>query len=578
MKQLPCLAEPIYRTMYYSINAHLFSFIINRAHCFTWYKRVASCKRLAILAILTITTINCFGKSNVKYWIQFKNKSGTEFSIEKPHEFLSHRAITRREAQHIQITEEDLPVSKIYIDSLLNYDIDILGTSKWLNGAIISTESDFDISKLINLNFVDTIELTYEALQTRSTTGKFDDLPASETEICNESSCQLALHNGQLLHEDGYTGRGMLIAVIDGGFKGVENLPSFARLRDENRIIAQRDFVDPSTKNRWSDNHGMQVLSILTGRIPNTYIGSAPDASYILCKTEDEKSEYPVEADYWILAAEYADSFGVDIINTSLGYSDFQNSSMSYTYDKLDGHTLRISRAANIAATKGILVVNSAGNSRKGSSKKILAPADAENVITVGSVNTDSTHTDYSAFGPNAIGAIKPNVMSIGYQTALQSPNGNLAYANGTSYATPIISGLAACLWQALPTKTAFEIKELIEKSSNNVSAPDTIVGFGIPDFWKAYTSSTYTKNKLTAEPSITIYPNPATDYVIISSTINNEFQIKLSTIDGKIVTPNTHSINNNSFYLSTSHLPKGIYILQLYSTSQRWSRKLIIE
>lgn len=422
------------------------------------------------------------------------------------------------------------------------------------------------------------MELTYQTLQLRSTSHKFDELPAIDPELCKESFYQLALHNGQLLHDQGYTGKDLYIAIIDGGFNGTNDLPVFSAIRAEKRIIAQRNFVSPSNTINWTDNHGMQVFSVLGGYLYNEYRGSAPDASYILCKTEDETSEFPVEADYWILAAEYADSIGADIINTSLGYCSFQNSSMNYQYKDLDGRTLRISKAADIAATKGMLIVNSAGNIGKENSQKILAPADAENIISVGSVNTDSTHTNYSSYGPNATGAIKPNVMSVGYQTAVQAPNGNIAFANGTSYATPIISGLAACLWQALPTKTAIEIKELIEASSNKASSPDTILGYGIPDFWKAYNSAIYNGTLVKNEPIVSVYPNPATDYVIITNSINAKWLFNLRNMRGEIVPTKARPLNNNSLYLPTSHLPTGIYILQLNSTNHQWSRMLIIE
>ena len=291
---------------------------------------------------------------------------------------------------------------------------------------------------------------------------------------------------GDRLHDLNLRGKDITIAVLDGGFQNADRLQCFANTR----IVGERDFVSPSTKERLYGgiDHGTKVLSVLAAEAPEVMIGTAPDANYWLLRCEDSCTEMPIEEDYWTMAAEFADSVGVDIINSSLGYNEYDNRMGSYHIQDLNGKTAMISRSASLLAQKGIILCNSAGNSGMGSWKKITVPADAFDIITVGAINQEGTNAPFSSIGPTQDGRVKPDVVALGSGTTLISGRGTLIHDMGTSFSTPIVCGLVACLWQSLREKTALEIIDLVRESCSQYETPDNIFGFGLPDFWKAYT------------------------------------------------------------------------------------------
>ena len=290
--------------------------------------------------------------------------------------------------------------------------------------------------------------------------------------------------NGIKMHEKGFRGKGMMIAVFDGGFMNADKIPALHNIQ----LAGVKDFVVPKSDNVFQEmEHGTMVLSTMASHSPNNYIGVAPEAQYLLVRCEDERTESLAEEDYWAEAAEYADSVGVDVINSSLGYHAFDDEKTNHTYSEQDGETALISHTASMCADKGIICVNSAGNDGMGTWKKINFPADAKDILTVGSINEQGMNAAFSAVGPTADGRIKPDVMAYGSPTSVITGRGSIINDNGTSFSSPLIAGMLACLWQALPRKTAKQIIKLVKLASNNQQHPDNVFGYGVPDFWKAY-------------------------------------------------------------------------------------------
>jgi subtilisin family serine protease len=295
---------------------------------------------------------------------------------------------------------------------------------------------------------------------------------------------QIEMLNGHRLHNIGYRGKGITIAILDGGFMNADQIPAFQHAN----IEGAKDFVYPNSQFFYQEtDHGTKVLSTMATNEPEVLVGTAPEARYWLLRCEDQQTEQPVEEDYWAMAAEFADSLGADIITSSLGYTEYDNLPGYYHQYDLDGHTSFISRTASMLASKGIILVNSAGNSGMGPWKKITFPADAENTLTVGALNQQGVNAPFSGVGPTQDMRIKPDVMALGSPASLISGRGGVIRDMGTSFSTPIIAGLVACLWQALPNKTAMEIMDLVRQNSSNHEKPDNVYGYGTPNFWRAY-------------------------------------------------------------------------------------------
>lgn len=430
------------------------------------------------------------------YWIQLADKNNSPYSIDRPEEFLSQRAIERRTKYDIPVTEQDLPVNAAYLDKLREIGLKIHNVSRWFNAVAVETSDYAKVEEALQLPFVRAYKPIWNGMIYMHET---TELPEIETNAANEtedtenvydygsSAGQITIMNGNYLHNQGFSGQGMQIAVIDAGFHHVDQLPAFDSLWANNQILGTRDFVDGGKVNFSTPaTHGMQVLSTIGGNIPGKLVGTAPKASFWLMRSEDSNSEYPVEEFNWIAAAEYADSIGIDVINSSLGYSEFDDEEYDYNYNQMNGTTAYITQAANIAAIKGILVVTSAGNSGADSWKYITAPADAYNALTIGAVSNSGEYAYFSSRGPTYDKRVKPNVCGVGSWVTVQSSSEGTTFSNGTSFSSPIMAGAVTCLWQAYPEMTNFEIMEAVEKSASQYTTPDTYYGYGIPDFKKA--------------------------------------------------------------------------------------------
>ncbi len=517
------------------------------------------------------------------YWVKLKDKSGTPFRIDKPDEFLSQRSIARRIRQHIPIDETDLPVSPEYVDSLQHLGLEIFHTSKWLNGVTVRTTDTFLIKQIANLSFVASIELTKPGNLLKSSTQKFRIEDANSDYNAADygtAISQLTIMNGQYLHEKGFRGKGIQIAILDAGFWHVDRIDVFDSLRSENRILGTRDFVDLNSNIFEQHTHGMSVLSCMGGNLPGSMIGTAPDASFYLFRTEDASTEYPIEEDNWVSAAEFADSLGVDVINSSLGYFTFDDSEMNHTYKDMDGKTTRITQGANLAFQKGILVFASAGNEAANSWKYIIAPADGENILAVAAVDKTGKRASFSSVGPAFGGAVKPNVAAVGWSTYLETSAGTLGYSNGTSFSSPVLAGMGACLLQANPLADVQELKMAIEQSASQYNTPDSLLGFGIPDFEKA---DQYLKlrNIDVSDQGRTFVasPNPFQNYLFVQNlnpTSGHDGLLSIYNLQGVQLWQSTFKTSEPVFWENLSTLPPGFLILKIESEGKKEVIKLI--
>lgn len=421
-----------------------------------------------------------------------KDKHGCACNLAEPSAFLSVKAIERRKRQGLAVDSTDLPVSADYTRMFNVEGARLVGASRWNNTVIVSVNDTSVANALAKLRCVTAYKKVWQSpdsilprpkrLKCHAAYYSWDSIPSSLHAAARE---QIATINGLSLHRKGFTGKGITIAVLDGGFMNADSLSAFSHTS----ILGVHDFVDRSSPESLCQetDHGTKVLSAMAANAPNVYVGCAPDASYWLLRCEDRQTEQPVEEDYWAMAAEYADSVGADMINSSLGYYHFDNKADDYRYRDMDGHTAIISRTASLLAGKGIILVNSAGNSGMGPWKKITFPADAEDIITVGAITPTKINAPFSGVGPTQDGRVKPDVMAPGSPTSLISGRGTVVQDMGTSFATPLVCGMAACLWQALPQLTAKDIMQIIRQSADNSGHPDNICGYGVADFGKAF-------------------------------------------------------------------------------------------
>lgn len=451
------------------------------------------------------------------YWVSFTDKASTPYSLDAPEEFLSPRAMQRRLTQGIAYDESDLPVDPAYVAALEAISgADVLNRSKWFNGVTVRVQGDDALAAIHDLPFVAAVRASgarshqvarLDKFRAPDNDGDRDLDPAS----FGPSYLQLSMLNGQFLHDAGAQGQGMLIGVLDSGFGRVDSSVAFDALRTRGGILHTRDLVDHDGDVFADHWHGLGVLSCMAARLDSALVGTAPEADYVLIRTEDVHSEYPVEEDNWISGAELADSLGCDVLNTSLGYTTFDDSTMDHTYAMLDGHTLRISIAANIASRKGMIPVCSAGNNGENAWRSISAPADAIDVLTVGAVGDVENHAPFSSHGPSADGRVKPDVCAMGWGTTiLRADTDSITQANGTSFAAPVVAGLVACLWQLNPGRTSSEIMEAVRRSASFFTDPNDSLGYGVPDFGAAHAWLTLIADvREEARSTTRVFPSP---------------------------------------------------------------------
>jgi serine protease AprX len=497
-----------------------------------------------------------------KYLIHLKNKNNNGFSVSDPTAFLSEQSIQRRQKQNIPIDSTDLPITAAYTDSLSALpSLRILNKSRWFNQLLISITDTNVLQQVRAFSFVLSSEPVnnqwLEKIKDRVSVNRqktdnrvsLSESPFNSSGIFSyynygSSYTQIHIHHGDFLHDLGFRGENMTIAILDNGFNNYLTNPAFDSVRNDHRILGTYDFVHLKQSVNEEELHGAYCFSILASNIPQTMIGTAPAARYWLFKTEDDLSETPVEEQNWVTAAEFADSVGVDLISTSLGYAYFDDSLYDLDYAERDGHTALISRAANLAVAKGIIVTAAAGNSGSELDEKkfVICPADGDSVFAVGSVDSKGLIGSFSSWGPNASGQAKPDGVSVGVGTSLIANDGILHTGNGTSFANPNLAGLITCLWQAFPEFSAHDILAAVRQSSDKYRNPDNRYGFGLPDFEKAYHNLLIKRlagtNPLTAADWIRVFPVPFDQMIHISllPDVSGNASIQLLDISGKII------------------------------------------
>jgi serine protease AprX len=542
-----------------------------------------------LLFILTIT-LHFQTFSQNQYLILFKDKANSPYSISRPKEFLSDRSIKRRTNQSIAVTERDLPVNQTYLNEINKLGTKVIYKTKWLNGALIQTDAA-TLNKVLSLSFVRGLEGKGDIRNTRqnsdnqtfTTKDKFGNEGITDNGL---SQTQLAMLGADKMHQKGFHGEGMLIGVLDAGFLNANQLTFFKDLFNDKRVVGTWDFVN-NEPNVYNDhNHGTNVLSCMAAFEDSRIVGTAYKASYLLLTTEDVGSETKREEANWLFGAEMADSVGVDVINTSLGYNEFDNAAQNYKYSDMNGDRALATRAADWAAQTGILVVASAGNEGTSAWKYVGTPADADSIITVGAVASTRNIVSFSSYGPSADGRIKPELSAQGAGTIVGNTNGSVSTSNGTSFSSPLMAGFATSFWQAFPKLTNMQVREYLIRSASQYDSPDARVGYGIPNFDKAYEIAEL--EILIAElkksgQEVAVFPNPFTDpqgvkVWVLKDDAGQNFEFSLVDITGKSVWSYSSKEKKITLPIFKDDLAQTVYVLKVTSENLNFSTKIVKE
>jgi len=535
--------------------------------------------------IITIYSINLFSQGKGVYWIKFNDKNNNTFTISNPSAFLSQRSINRRTNQGIAINNLDLPVSKYYVDSLKNIGFDVIDESKWFNGVIAVVTDTTILQNLSAISFVDSYKKIRPPFFKISNLNKFETPTKADYYNYGMGSTQIQMLKGNELHNLGYKGEGKLIALLDIGYLGTNTSPIFDSLYNNNRIVYKRDFVTGKfdTTVYEAGSHGTSVLSTIGVISSGNLVGTAPHAEFALLRSEDANGEYIFEEYTWVCAAEFADSIGADIISSSLGYTTFDDPTQDHTWSDLDGKTSVASISATIAARKGILVVISAGNSGSQPWHKIGIPADADSILTVGAVNSSEMPSSFTSYGYSADGRVKPDVTAMGSSVAVVDVNGSVVFSNGTSFSCPQIAGLSACLWQSAPNSTNMQIRESIIQSSSKYYSPDSVMGYGIPNFQVAnWILTSIANNKDEKEELLSVYPTPFTNEIYFDYFSENCYNIQIEIYDmlgNKVKSENKKILKgfiNKISINGLDNIESGLYLLNIITKYNKFSKIIV--
>jgi hypothetical protein len=512
-------------------------------------------------------------------WVYLTDKENVTASIANPISILTQNAIDRKAAHNIPIDERDVPVNENYITQLkVQTGITVLAKSKWFNAVYVIGLEDA-INALESLDFVEFVDFADKNLNADSRVSTQNNKFEYEEGLVNFSygstQNQVEMIGVDHLHISDYTGEDIVIAVLDAGFPNVNTMNAFQRLRNNGDLLGGYDFVDRNDDvfEYTGNEHGTRVLSNMAGFIQDEFVGTAPDASYYLFRTEDSASEMPVEETYWVEAAERADSLGVHIINSSLGYRVFDNENYSYTPSDMNGNTAFITKGANIANEKGILVVNSAGNSGASAWLTVGAPADASGVFSIGAVDFEGNYASFSSQGTSIQPTQKPDVVARGAAAFVVNSDNVIINNNGTSFSSPIMAGGIASLWQALPDASHEDIKQYVRMSASQFNTPDFFLGYGIPNLELALEIGL----SLSEEEFVRfkVFPNPVTDFLNIQIPTTTEgTHLKIYNVLGKLILEK--HITKSETKLDVSSMASGIYMMSFTSEKGSKTFKLI--
>ena len=519
-----------------------------------------------IYTLLFLFSLSMYSQEDA--WVYFNDKPNAASQLNAPLNFLTQRALDRRTNQGIALNVNDVPINQPYIDQITAANgITVKAKSKWLNCLHIRG-SVANINALTLFAFVNHVHFADDALNAKMANPNQPipinkQLDVTTTFNYGDSQNQIQMLNGHLLHQANYTGTGKIIAVLDSGFINVNTTAPFQRLFTNNLILGGYNYVNQSTNVYALHNHGTLTLSCMGGFVDGELVGTAPDAKYYLFVTEDVAEENPVEESYWVEAAEEADRLGADVISTSLGYFQYDNPNYSYQYSDLTGNTAFASQGANIAFTKGMVVVASAGNSGGNVApfNHVGVPAEATNVLAVGAVRFDETYATFSSIGPSFDGRVKPDVMAKGLAAVVANTAGTIQTASGTSFSCPIMAGMIASFWGAVPNLTNQQIVNFVKQSADRFTTPNEQFGYGIPDFQLALQNALLSTNE-NQQTQFQFFPNPTSSAVtfinrdfVVGNTIhfyNNLGQLVLSkVIENSVQTVSLESLNSGVYYFT---------------------------
>jgi subtilisin family serine protease len=561
-----------------------------------------------VLFILFLFTIA--GNAQVapdKYFVRFTDKNNSPYSIDNPSEFLTQRSIQRRLNQGIAIDMTDIPVNPSYLQGIVETGATILNPTKWFNGVTIFTTDQSVLDEIAALPYVYGITKSPKTLPPGNELRSGFEKPFFKNEIYNQavgpevrqgqeigsfnygsSLNQIQMLNGDALHEMGYRGQGMVIAVLDAGFLNANILPVFDSLWDHNQVLGTHDFVRGGPIQFDEHPHGAMTLSCMAGNYPGELIGTAPKASYYLLRSEDGETENIIEEYNWVSAAEYADSAGADVISSSLGYTQFDDPLKDHTYEEMDGNTTPATRGADMACKKGIQVVNSLGNDGSDSWYYLSSPSDGDSVLGIGAVDAIGDYASFSSHGPSFDGRVKPDVVSQGEGAYVADPyGGGFTFGSGTSFSCPIMAGMVACLWQANPSLNNKQIADAIRRSASQYTTPDAELGYGIPDFVMADLILGINSGPDAGSASFNIYPNPFRNEFTIDAGMQgsggagkHEGVVEISDVTGRLIASQILNLaNSNELTIDLlQNAPKGLYFVKVSLNGSQSIRKVVKE
>jgi serine protease AprX len=539
--------------------------------------------RLAVLVVLNVMVCAFSVQAQTSYYFyaQFTDKNNSPYSLSRPSDFLSERAVARRAAFGLSCDSTDLPVNPSYIQQIIDLGIPVHSLSKWMNGATLLLSDSGMMSQVRSLPFVKFVE--YTGLLTGPILAPKGRSEVKMTYDYGIAAGQINQLNGTTLHNEGYRGKGIQIGVIDAGFMNVNVNPAFDSLRLQGRLLGTKDIINPNSDIYSEDGHGALVLSTMAGNIPGEYLGTAPDASYWLIRTEYAPTEYKVETDFWCSGIEYADSVGVDVATSSLGYYTFYDPSMNFTYADMNGQVSRASRAANLASKKGIVVLVAAGNEGNTSWHYIGSPADADGIVSVGAVTPDGEASYFSSFGPTSDGRIKPELCATGTSSALVAVNGTTGNGNGTSFATPIMAGMMACFLQRYKTISSMidvpTFLNAVFRSGNLYSNPTPQMGYGIPDFVQAEQNlKIFDSVQQIEKDNFVLSYNPSLKTILIRFT-NGEnpknTTLRIFSMTGSQLT--NRPLTESSTVFQTANFQTGVYAVSVSENGKINTVKVVV-
>lgn len=534
--------------------------------------------RKVLLLLVVFMSVNVFAQVAPNYYaIKFTDKDNNTYSLDAPEEFLTQRSMDRRDRHGIEYHITDLPITSSYVSQVANIGVEVKKRVKWINSILIKTTDASILSQVEALPFVEGVTKiadikTYPTLVPKNQFLVEEQWKASNHQEVNSTKStnvldygaahdQIQMINGIPLHDAGFQGQGMVIAVLDGGFIGVPQRIVFDSLWDNGQILGSKDFASEDNNPFAGSSHGTGVLSTMGANWPGEMVGTAPKASYWLIRTEFTDYENIIEEYNWLVGAAFADSVGADVINSSLGYSVFDDPNMDHTWADLDGNTSIVTIGADLAAAKGILPVNSAGNEGGSAWEYISSPADGDSVFAIGAVDYNGNIVDFSSRGLPSDPRIKPNVCAVGAMTVVcDAYSDEITYSYGTSFSSPTIAGMTACLWQANYNLNNKQIMELIEASSSQAQIPDNEYGYGIPDYAEANTN-VGVETQITKTNKVEIYPNPVNHTLYINSELNI-LSLVIYDLNGKMIL----SQDSDNTSMDVSNLQKGAYFVKAIS------------